>query len=283
MDWIVASHSTSSAFAPEAMEHIAVCEGCRRLAGALNGGLTVSLPPENRMRQIGAIVLRDLTPVRPLAPERVFLAALAAIGLAIVAVGSAMLGIGGWRGLGPSQKCAVFVTLAASSGMLAVSLVRLIAPGSRYYISPARLLISILMLQAAVFASIFPWRHESEFVPNGMNCLRTGLVCAIPSAAFIWLLLRRGEISSYGLMGATAGGLAGMVSLAVLEVQCANGNALHILTSHIGMTLLSMAAGFAIGRMLKLCHNLFRRFDELQRVRVDSARLRRKGPSDDEN
>src|SRR5258707_2197229 len=243
MDWIIASHATSCTFAPEAADHMDVCVRCRRLAGVFEESWPASLPSEIRMKRIEAIMLHDLAPVLPLAPERVFLTALALVCLAIVGVGSMLLGTNGWRVLGLAQRFVVFVPLAICAGMLAWSLVRLMVPGSEYPVSPARLPIIVFSLLAFMFASLFHWHEESAFVLTGLGCLRTGLVCAIPAAALFWLFLRRGAILSPGLTGATASGLAGLVSLMVLEVQCPNLNASHILIWHLGITLLAMKGG----------------------------------------
>jgi hypothetical protein len=66
MDWTIALHSVSSGFAPEAVEHIAGCERCRRLSLVFDQSPSASMPSEDRMRRIEAVVLHDLAPVQPL-------------------------------------------------------------------------------------------------------------------------------------------------------------------------------------------------------------------------
>jgi hypothetical protein len=247
MDRIIASHLTLSRLAPEAAEHIAECESCQRLASVFDECRPASEPSEKRVNRIEAMILQDLAPVQSLAPARVFFAVLLLVCLTVVAVGSALLGTNGWQALGAVRKIAVLVPLTAGAVMLAWSQVRLMAPGSKHAISPARLPTGVLSLLAVVIACSFPWRLEPAFVLNGMGCMRTGLTCAVPAAALFWIFLRRGVAPSPGLTGATAGGLAGLVSLAVLEIQCSNLNASHILIWHLGMTSFAMAAGFVIG------------------------------------
>ena len=84
--------------------------------------------------------------------------------------------------------------------------------------------------------------------PNtGLLCLEIGLACAIPAAALLWLVLRRGAILSPVLTGATAGALAGLSGLTVLEVFCPNLNKYHILVWHLGAVLASIIGCLAIG------------------------------------
>jgi hypothetical protein len=251
-------YPTGSGLAPEAAEHIAGCERCQYLAQVFDECHQVSIPSADRLRSIEAAILRNLTPVQPLAPPSVFLTCLALVFLAVVTVGFLLLGTNGWQALGIRQRVAVFTPLAACAGALAMCLVRLMAPGSKHVASPVLLSIGTLLILAVDFVAVFHPHQESTFVPIGLVCLETGLACAVPAAVLFWLFLRRGAILSPGLTGATAGGLAGLVGLTVLQVQCPNVNVYHILVWHLGTALLSGVGGFALGRLWDLRRNGFR-------------------------
>jgi hypothetical protein len=223
MDWIITAHSTSSGSA--AAEHIAGCERCRRLSVVLDQRMPASSLSRSRMKRIEAMMLRDLAPVARIAPERVLLTALALILLAAACIESVLLGTNGWRVLDTLQALTVFLPPTACAGVMGWSLSRLIVPGSRHTISPAWLPIGVLSSLAIVFASLFHWRREPNFVSTGLGCLGIGLACAVPAAALLWLFLLRGATLSPCLAGATAGGLARLVSLMALEVRCPNLNA----------------------------------------------------------
>jgi hypothetical protein len=77
--------------------------------------------------------------------------------------------------------------------------------------------------------------------------LRNGITFSIPSAFLFWLVLRRGAILFPKLIGAAAGGLAGLVGLGVLELNCSNLNVFHILVWHWGVVLISAGAGTLLG------------------------------------
>jgi hypothetical protein len=261
MEGIVVSYPTASEVAPEAAEHIAECERCRLLVRAFDERRQASIPSTDRMKHIEAVILRNLTPVQPLAPASVFFTALALAFLAAVTVG--LLGSNGWRGLSILQRIAVFTPLAAGTGTLALALVRLMVPGSKHVLSPVLLSIGVLIVLVVDIAIVFHPQQESDFVPIGLQCLKTGLACAVPAAVLFWLLLRRGAILSPGLTGATAGGLAGLVGLVVLQVRCPNVNADRILVWHLGAALLSVVSGFALGRLSDLRRNRFKQGREV--------------------
>jgi hypothetical protein len=57
-------------------------------------------------------------------------------------------------------------------------------------------------------------------------------------------VLRRAAALSPALMGATAGGLAGLLGLLVLEIHCPNHNLYHILVWHLSVTAVCVVLGF---------------------------------------
>src|SRR5260370_11816722 len=96
MDGIISSHSGESLLPPEAAEHIVGCDRCRSLVRLLNETREIPAPSERQLKRIQAGILENLKPVRPLPPSRIFLFAFALIFLAVVAVGTLMLGMNGW-------------------------------------------------------------------------------------------------------------------------------------------------------------------------------------------
>jgi hypothetical protein len=247
MDGVIGSHSGDSTLPREAAEHVAECESCRRLMKALDNGHTSLGPPEGRLRQIQAAIKEDLRPVRPLASSRVFLLAFMLISLAVVAIGSMLLGVNGWNAFSSIQRMIIFTALAADTIMLAVSVVRQMAPGGRHSISPRLLPIGVLVPLILVTCVIFRVRHESAFVPDGLACLRNGLTYSIPAALLFWFLLNFGAVLYPKLTGAAAGGFAGLIGVGVLEVGCPNLDLYHILVWHLGVILLCAIGGLSLG------------------------------------
>jgi hypothetical protein len=249
MDDVINSQSVNSVLGPQPAEHLVHCKRCRSLTRLLDkvaagdGGR----PSERQLRQIQTNIAEGLKPARPLPPSRIFLFACAIIFLLVTAAGTFILGLNGWRALTMAQRTAVFMTLAASAVLLAVSMVRQMVPGSKHAFSPATLPLAILAGLMIMMAATFRPQRDSAFLASGLMCLKNGLTYAIPAAFLLWLTLRRGAILFPKLIGAAGGGLAGLIGLSVLEVNCPNLNVFHILVWHGGVVLISSLGGALVG------------------------------------
>lgn len=78
-----------------------------------------------------------------------------------------------------------------------------------------------------VFALVFRDYHIDHFIPAGIACLLTGLLLAIPAAFVSWLLLRRGFALNSVVAGLVGSALAGLCGVTMLELHCANFQALR--------------------------------------------------------
>ena len=243
----MSSQSGTSAHLPEAAQHIVGCERCRSVIGLLDEAGKALAPSEDQLKRIHIGILENLKPVRPLPSSWIFLFACAAIFLCAVAIGAMPFGMNGWGALNVAQRIAVFATLTASAVLLAISMVGQMVPGSKYALAPAELPITILTVLLLVIATTFRAQGEPAFVARGIACLKSGLTFSLPAGFLFWLLLRRGAILFPKLIGGAAGGLAGLIGLSVLEVNCPNLNVFHILVWHWGVVLVSSLAGVLIG------------------------------------
>jgi hypothetical protein len=89
-------------------------------------------------------------------------------------------------------------------------------------------------------------------VPEGVPCLRAGLLVALPAAVLVTWLLRRGFVLNWSAAGLAGGVLSGLTGLGMLEIHCPNLKAIHIMVWHIGVVLVSAVIGFAFGRIADL-------------------------------
>lgn len=202
--------------------------------------------PANRLRQIQTAVIADLEPVRPLASSSVYLLAFGGLFLAVFCIGCYMVGQYGWHALSDFQRLAVFVPLTAASALLAFSLVRQMRPAAKQPRTIALWAAGSFVFLLLIMTVIFRPAPESAFVQQGLGCFKTGMMFAIPAAFLFALLLLRGAVLSPALLGATAGGLAGLVGLGVLEIHCPNLNVYHIVVWHVSVTLVCVVAGLVI-------------------------------------
>ena len=60
-------------------------------------------------------------------------------------------------------------------------------------------------------------------------------------------IVRRGFVMDWGMAGVAAGTLAGLTGLGMLELHCHNLKAIHVITWHVAVVVLSGVLGFAIG------------------------------------
>ena len=247
MDDVISSRSDDSVLEPQPAEHLIHCEQCRGLTRLLDKADDGLRPSESLLRRIKAGILGDLKPIRPLVASSILLFGGAIIFLSVVAVGALLLGMNGWGALSLVQRIVVFVTLAASAVLLAISMVRLMVPGSKQVFAPAVLLVTILIVLMIVIATTFGSQRESAFIAGGLMCIKNGLTFSIPAAFLLWFILRRGAILYPKIIGAVAGGLAGLAGLSVLEVNCANLNVLHILIWHEGVVVIGSLGGALLG------------------------------------
>jgi hypothetical protein len=249
MDDVISSHAGDSVLGPQSAAHLVHCARCRSLTNLLDEAAAGDRlrPSERQLRRIQTNIAAGLKPVRPLPLSPIFLFAFATIFLLVAAAGAFLLGMNGWRSLTIAQRSAVFLTLAASAILLAVSLVRQIVPGSKHAFSPATLPLAILAGLMIMMAATFRSRQDSAFMASGLMCMKNGLAYAIPAAFLLWLTLRRGAILFPKLIGAAAGGLAGLIGLSVLEVNCPNLNVFHVLVWHGGVVLISSLGGALVG------------------------------------
>jgi hypothetical protein len=247
LDDVISSRSGDSVLEPQHAEHLIHCERCRGLTRLLDKAADGVPLSESLLRRIRARILEDLKPVRPLAPSRILLFRCAIIFLSVVAVGALLLGFNGWGALSLVQRIAVLVTLAASAVLLAISMVRQMVPGSKHFFAPTVLIVAILVVLLMVIAAAFRSHQESTFLASGVMCMKNGLLYSIPAAFLLWLILRRGAILYPKLIGAVAGGLAGLAGLSVLEANCPNLNVFHILVWHGGVVAISSLGGALLG------------------------------------
>jgi hypothetical protein len=185
----------------------------------------------------------SLRRVRPLPPAWVLASGLFFIYAAVALTGAAFLGFHGVRNLSAAQIALIFPVLAIFAWIAASSSVAAMTPGSTRRIPAAWLPAIGVLTLTAVFAALFPDYRTDRFVPQGLVCLATGLLHAIPAGIASWLLLRRGFAVNPILAGLVVGTLASVAGVTMLELHCASFQAPHILVWHTAVVPLTALAG----------------------------------------
>jgi hypothetical protein len=186
-------------------------------------------------------------PVRRLPPGWVLAGGLVLISGALAAGGAAVLGIYGLPKLGGAEIAAIFPALALLTWFAATLCVEQMTPGSRRRAAPGWIVVAGSVALTALFAALFHDYRTVRFVPAGLVCLTAGLLQAIPAGLAGWLMLRRGFFVNPVSAGLTIGALAGLVGVTMLELHCANFEALHVMVWHTAVLPVSSAAGAMVG------------------------------------
>lgn len=195
---------------------------------------------------IQGLLLKDLCPVRPLAPAWLFAVLLTALFASFVMISGSILGLHGVHVLSASQMAWLFPALIAMATMAAVASAREMRPASGVRFGSFVPLIATAFF-LILFASLLTGYAMRNFVAEGIPCLVAGLSVALPTAVAIALILRRGFILDWNKAGTAAGTLAGLTGLGMLELHCPNLKAIHVMVWHVAVVFVSGAAGFAIG------------------------------------
>lgn len=204
------------------------------------------------LTQITASVQASLKPVRPLPSRRMLTAAVLLLVAAFAILSAARVGFAGMEQMVPWQRMLIFPALAIFMFMAAVEFVSAMIPGSRRRISSGMLVTVAVVVLLAVFALSFRDYQTTHFVSAGVACLIRGLMHAIPAALLGWLLLRRGFAVRPVSAGLAIGALAGLAGLAVLELNCTNFQATHVLVWHTAVVAVSAIAGALVGYLVHL-------------------------------
>jgi hypothetical protein len=191
--------------------------------------------------------LKDgLQPVRPIdAPWRQA-ASLVAMLAGVAVLGASRVGFFGLLKMTAMQTASVFLTLSGAACLSAAAAVSAMTPGARRVIDPAILVVSGVLAPLGVFALVFRDYSLGRFVPQGVTCLKAGLLIAIPAAVLAAVILRRGYAVNRTAAGVAAGTLAGLAGLTMLELHCPNFRAPHVMLWHVAPVPLGALAGWLI-------------------------------------
>lgn len=237
---------------PKVRRHLEECAQCRALYGWMaSAASSPETSPESTAR-IAHSLTASLEPAKPLSAPRILIGrVLLVLALAALAF-TGVMGTAGLERMRFVQILSMSVLLTAGAFLFSVSLSWQIRPGSYQRLSAAAILASFGIGVLAGISVFFPWHAARAFLAQGIPCLVAGLIMAVAAAALLWLIVRRGAPLSIPTLGATLGATAGLLALAVLQVQCPYQEASHLLVFHGGVLALSTFAGWAIGYAARL-------------------------------
>ena len=236
-----------TATGPVVGDHVSGCTGCRDLVHTLGPAVPGIQPSRTTLGHIERAIAANLRPVQPIASRRFLFGSLVTIFGCVAAVEVYRMGAFALVAMSLVQATGILGALTICTGLMALSLVQQISPGSRQWISPRMLPIGILGGLALLTASLFQSQPEQDFWVRAWVCLRAGIPIGAIAAALFWLILRRAAVLSPPMTGAAAGLLSGLVGASCLEIHCPNLDAFHILVGHLGVAVAGAGTGLIIG------------------------------------
>jgi hypothetical protein len=195
--------------------------------------------------------IKSMPLVRPLPPTWLLTGALLLICAVVSLAGAARAGFFGIEKLDMSQRVLIFGTLALLAWVAGASFLGQLIPASRQRLSAGTLLALVSAALASMFALLFRDYRTDHFVSAGIACLLTGVFHAAPAGLLSWLVLRRGFAVNPIAAGLVGGVLAGLAGVTLLELNCVNFQALHVLVWHTAVVPASAAAGALVGWALR--------------------------------
>jgi hypothetical protein len=232
---------------PEALSaHIESCRSCRRLWTWFSGDGSGPLPDATIARLQS--VLPSTLPVDPLAALSKRILGFVLIVAGVWLVYGLIFGLGAFGRMSATQSIAAAGGLICAGLIASASLARQMEPAAPMPVPPLRLMILLTGAYAAVTAGVFPWTAASRGFSAGLLCWTGGVVLSAPAAVLSRLMVRRSVVLVPGVIGATAGTLAAMTGLAVLQFACLWIDAAHRL-AHVAVLPAGTALGYVICRL----------------------------------
>lgn len=231
--------------------HLSSCSDCARLENYLGNAEAENIDLDEIDSRVQKLIAADLTPVTPLAPARQRVFTFTLIFTAAVTGIVWFLGGRGWTGMSSGRVYVTVGTLAVLLLIAASELSAQMVPGEKRRFRPLPLFGICLFSMPLIALLLFPATHDDEFAIHALRCWAIGTACALCTVPFLWLVLRRGfSLSPYIHLG-SAGLLAGLTGIAVLELHCPIMDGLHKAIGHGAVVLTTAIMGGATGFVLK--------------------------------
>lgn len=209
--------------------------------------------------RVSTTMAASLRPVRPLAAAPVLALQLLSISVVLAVAAAWILGFYGIQKMDVAEIGSIFSALLIFTWLAALLSVAETTPGGVRWKNPEimepvmrnrGMLPLVTMVIWIALAAIFFRNYElGAFVPQGVNCLRAGLLIAVPTGAGSWLMLRRGFAVSPAGAGIAAGTLAGLAGLLMLEIHCPIFRAPHIMVWHTAVVPVSAVTGGLLAKI----------------------------------
>ena len=230
-------------------EHVQECPHCRELMRMLTEkGTAFSVSPA-LIERIAVRITSDLERVTPVPSGSRLMWMFTGIFLTLVATGLQLLPPLGLMLMSGSIAVLILTLLTLSAALLVFSLSRQMVPASLSHIPPLWLVFGIVITLAVLFLVALPGETSPDFWKEGWPCFSIGIGFALAAGMLYLVVLRRGAVTDLHLTGLSAGLLAGLSGLTVLEIHCPILESAHALAWHLGAVAVAALAGAGLPRL----------------------------------
>ncbi len=199
-------------------------------------------PSKQVLESAVAAMTLDLRPVRRLPSDSV-LVTIAMLVFVVFSMGISLpLGWKGYATLSDTQRWLYYGTVLSCGLLLSLAVAPQMIPGARRWISIPIALVVPIAATALCTVFLFPSSDLAHFVPLGIPCLRTALLCAVGGGVLAYSLLCLGYVATPFQTSVSSAVFAAFVGVAVLALHCPQQNWLHVLVWHLGAPVLSAFA-----------------------------------------
>lgn len=231
---------------PELREHLAACSECSRLEDWLGMEDSATSDLGGVTARIEKAIAADLTPIEPLPSLEWHIAVLSFIAFLVAGLIGWGLGLHGWEEMSSKQAAVTFGLLPVLIVTAASAVSRQMTPGAMQRLSPALPFGVCLFAMPFTAVLLYSSTPNPDFAFYAARCWAIGMACAIGTAPILWLVLRRGFALQPRLHAASAGLLAGLAGIAVLELQCPLMDASHKLAGHATVVFTAALIGYVL-------------------------------------
>ena len=179
--------------------------------------ISEAMPDSRRLAEMRKAFAQSAAPVRPLPSNGTMMALCLGVFILLAIILAGAVGFYGFAKMSATARWMDYSELVLMALVLAGIVVEQMIPGSRWTVRPVLGILFAVVLLSLTALLLFPNFDTTRFVPQGIGCLRYGLLSSIPAAGLTWVLMRRGFISD-PLAGALAGGaFSGLLALPCLR------------------------------------------------------------------
>jgi hypothetical protein len=200
-------------------------------------------------------IFSDLRPVRPLPAAPILLLFCLIPALIVIAIGTKVLGLGGWEAQSWIIRVLLFGATGAALVTASYNFSRQMIPGSRRLFSAWAVELMAAGVFIATVAIAFHHKYSIDMVAADEGCFKNGVILSAVAIGLTLLTARRGVWLNRVASSLQLAALASTAALMVLTLYCPVLAASHVFVAHLGavgvLLLSAWTIPHVVGRLVR--------------------------------